>query len=150
MYVHMCITTRISSKQKWNMHKYGKQKVPCEGIDAQGISGSIYTRHLVCLFDVAVQIRCRNVYTVQSLERHRRWIAGYRRSSIDRVDEASSHEYALQKPDHPHTRASVILRTTISEAYSPTLSVLAEGGTGCLFATCVTGRASFSSILIRS
>jgi hypothetical protein len=29
-----------------------------------------------------------------------------------------------------HTRASVVLRTVILEAYSPTLSVLAEGGTG--------------------
>jgi hypothetical protein len=38
-----------------------------------------------------------------------------------RADEASSREYAPQKPDRPHTRASVALRTVISEAYSPTL-----------------------------
>jgi hypothetical protein len=49
--------------------------------------------------------------------------------SVGRADEASSREYAPQKPDRPHTRASVSLWTAISEAYSPTLSVLAEGGT---------------------
>jgi hypothetical protein len=50
--------------------------------------------------------------------------------SAGRADEASSREYAPQKPDRPHTHASVSLRTAISEAYSHTLSVLAEGGTG--------------------
>jgi hypothetical protein len=50
--------------------------------------------------------------------------------SVGRADEASSHEYAPQKPDRPHTRASVALRTATSEAYSPTFSVLAEGGAG--------------------
>lgn len=50
--------------------------------------------------------------------------------SVSRADETSSHEYAPQKPDRPHTRASVALRTTISEACSPTLYVLAEGGMG--------------------
>jgi hypothetical protein len=69
MYVHMCITTRISSKQQWNMHKYEEQSVPSGGTDAQGTSGSIHTRHLVCLFDVAVRSRCRKMYAVQSLER---------------------------------------------------------------------------------
>jgi hypothetical protein len=49
--------------------------------------------------------------------------------SAGQADEASSHEYAPQKHDRPHTRASVALRTAISEAYSPTLSVLVEGGT---------------------
>jgi hypothetical protein len=49
--------------------------------------------------------------------------------NIGRTDEASSHEYAPQKPDRLHIRASVALRTTISEAFSPTLSVLTEGGT---------------------
>jgi hypothetical protein len=38
------------------MHKYEKQKVSCGGTDAQGISGSIHTRHLVCMFVVAVQL----------------------------------------------------------------------------------------------
>jgi hypothetical protein len=47
-----------------------------------------------------------------------------------RADEASSREYAPQKPGRPYTRASVSLRTAISEACSPTLSVLAEGGMG--------------------
>ena len=50
------------------MHKYEKQKVPCEATDAQGISGSIHTRHLVFIFDVVVQIRCRKMYAVQSLK----------------------------------------------------------------------------------
>jgi hypothetical protein len=50
--------------------------------------------------------------------------------SVGQADEASSHEYALQKPDRPHTRVSVALRTAISEACSPILSVLVEGGTG--------------------
>jgi hypothetical protein len=35
-----------------------------------------------------------------------------------------------KKPNRPHTRASVALRTVILEACSPTLSVLAEGVTG--------------------
>jgi hypothetical protein len=37
-----------------------------------------------------------------------------------------------QKSDPPHTRASVSLWTVISEACSPTLSVLAEDGRGCV------------------
>jgi hypothetical protein len=49
--------------------------------------------------------------------------------SVGWVDEAISREYAPQKLDRPNTRASVSLRTAILEAYSPTLSVLAEGGT---------------------
>jgi hypothetical protein len=69
MYVHVCITIHISSKQQRNMHKYEEQSVPCGGTDAQGISGSIHTRHLVCLFDVAIRSRCRKMYVVQSLER---------------------------------------------------------------------------------
>jgi hypothetical protein len=69
MYVHVCITTLISSKQQQNMHKYEEQSVPYGGTDAQGISGSIHMRHLVCLFDVAVQSRCRKMYAMQSLER---------------------------------------------------------------------------------
>jgi hypothetical protein len=51
-------------------------------------------------------------------------------TSVCRADEASSREYTPQKPDRPHTHASVALWTTISEACSLTLSVLAEGGTG--------------------
>jgi hypothetical protein len=38
------------------MHMYGKQKVHYGETDAQGISGSIHMRHLVCMFNVAVQI----------------------------------------------------------------------------------------------
>jgi hypothetical protein len=37
--------------------------------------------------------------------------------SVGRADEASSREYVSKKPDRPHTRASVALRTAISEAY---------------------------------
>jgi hypothetical protein len=48
--------------------------------------------------------------------------------SVGRVDEASSREYAPEKPDHPHTRASVAMRNAISEVCSSTFSVLAEGG----------------------
>jgi hypothetical protein len=51
------------------MYKYEEQSVPYGGTDAQGISGSIHMRHLVCLFDVAVRSRCRKMYAVQSLER---------------------------------------------------------------------------------
>jgi hypothetical protein len=50
--------------------------------------------------------------------------------SVGRADKSSSHEYAPQKRDRTHTRASVALRTTISEACSPTLSMLVEGGMG--------------------
>jgi hypothetical protein len=35
---------------------------------AQGISDPIHTRHLVCMFDVVVHNRCRQMYAVQSLE----------------------------------------------------------------------------------
>jgi hypothetical protein len=55
MYVHVCITTQISSKQQQNMYKYEEQSVPSGGTDAQGISSSIHTRHLVCMFDVVVR-----------------------------------------------------------------------------------------------
>jgi hypothetical protein len=56
------------------MHKYEEQSVPYGGTDAQGISDSIHTRHLVCLFDVAVQSRCMKMYAMQSLERSSRRI----------------------------------------------------------------------------
>jgi hypothetical protein len=105
------------------MHKYEEQSVPSGGTDAQDTSGSIHTRHLVCLFDVAVRSRCRKMYAVQSLER-----SPGRRTAVD--DHASSREDAPQKSDRPHTRATVSLRSVISEACSPTLSVLAEDGTG--------------------
>jgi hypothetical protein len=50
------------------MHKYKEHIVPYGGTDAQGISGSIHTRHLVCMFDVVVRSRHRQMYVVQSLE----------------------------------------------------------------------------------
>jgi hypothetical protein len=54
------------------MHKYEEHSVPRGGADAQGISGSIHTRHLVCMFDVVVRSRCRQMYAAQSLEWCRR------------------------------------------------------------------------------
>jgi hypothetical protein len=106
------------------MHKYKEQIIIYGGTNAQGISGSIHTRHLMCMFDVVIHSRCRQMYAVQSLERP----ATRNLISVAQADEASSRECAPQKPDRPHTRASVALRTVISEAFSPTLSVLVEGG----------------------
>jgi hypothetical protein len=54
------------------MHKYKEHIVPCGGTDAQGISDSIHTRHLMCMFDVVVRSRHRQIYALQSLERIRR------------------------------------------------------------------------------
>jgi hypothetical protein len=54
------------------MYNYKEQNVPCGGTNAQGISGSIHTRHLVCKFDVVVRSRRRQMYAVRSLERRRR------------------------------------------------------------------------------
>jgi hypothetical protein len=51
------------------------------------------------------------------------------RISVGRADRASSREYTSQKLDCPHARASVALQAVISDACSPTLCVLAEGGT---------------------
>jgi hypothetical protein len=62
------------------MHKYGNLKVPCD------ISGSIHMRHLVCMFDVVIQIRCRQVYTVQSLER--RWRQRTETALVERMKRA--------------------------------------------------------------
>jgi hypothetical protein len=53
------------------MHKYKEQIVSCGGTDAQGISVSIHTRYLVCMFDVVVRSRCRQMYAMQSLKRRR-------------------------------------------------------------------------------
>jgi hypothetical protein len=77
----------------------------------------------VCMFDVVDAGRCTQC-SPRTVPTTKNWI------STGRADGASSREYAPQKPDRPHTRASVALRTAISEACSPTLSVLAEGGTG--------------------
>jgi hypothetical protein len=97
------------------MHKYEEQSVPCRGTDAQGISDSIHMRHLVCLFDVAVQSRCRKMYAVQSLERspgritaalvapERRRTAGCRRSAgTNRSHEQSRRRSPkILSPTHP-------------------------------------------------
>jgi hypothetical protein len=79
-----------------------------------------------------VYVRCSRTQSMQADVRSevprtalmtKNWI------SVGRVYGATSREYAPQNPDRPHTRASVALRTAISEACSPTLSMLAEGGT---------------------
>jgi hypothetical protein len=54
------------------MHKYKEHIVPCKCIDAQGSNGSIHTRHPVCMFDVDVCNRYRQMYAMQSLKRRRR------------------------------------------------------------------------------
>jgi hypothetical protein len=46
------------------MHKYKEQIVPCEGTYAQGISGSIHMRHLMCMFDVVIRSQRRQMYAV--------------------------------------------------------------------------------------
>jgi hypothetical protein len=82
------------------------------------------------------------MYVVQSLERSPE--EGQQHASPEEDDEehdideaalgqtnhASSREYAPHKSDCSHTRASVSLRTVISEACSPTLSMFREDGTG--------------------
>jgi hypothetical protein len=109
------------------MHKYEEQKVSCICTDAQGISGSIHTRHLVCTFDVAIQIRCRKMYAVQSLERPQEEEPLGEDDEEPDVDVAALVELMKRAV---HTCASVSLRTAISKACSPTLSVFAEDGTG--------------------
>jgi hypothetical protein len=54
------------------MHKYEEQSVPYGGTHAQGISDSIHKRHIVCLFDVTVQSRCRKMYAVHRAGRNAR------------------------------------------------------------------------------
>jgi hypothetical protein len=51
------------------------------------------------------------------------------------TNEASSREYAPQKPDRSHTRASVALWTTISEACPPTLCARRRWDGDGLYAT---------------
>ena len=67
------------------------------------------------------------MYAMLSHERRRRRRTGS--ALVERTERAVASTLP-KKHDRPHTRASVALRTTISEAYSPTLFVLAEGGTG--------------------
>jgi hypothetical protein len=75
------------------------------------------------------------IYFYLFFEPQQKWIQSYFNYPflLSSSCKASSHEYTPQKPDRPHTRASVSLRTTISEVCSPTLSVLVKGGTvmGC-------------------
>jgi hypothetical protein len=98
------------------MHKYEEQKAPRRGTDAQGISDSIHTRHLVCMFDLAIQSRCRKMYVVQSLEwspEKEQQHASPREddeehdvdeATLGRTDNTSSREYAHQKSNIARTR----------------------------------------------
>jgi hypothetical protein len=80
----------------------------------------------MCMFNVVVRSRCRQMYAVSPSndtggeELDQCWLSG--RSEQTRV--------RSPKTDRPHTRASVSMRTVISEACTPTLSVLVEGGMG--------------------
>jgi hypothetical protein len=78
-----------------------------------------------------VYVQCSRTQSIQAVVRSavsRTALTTKNGISAGRADEASSRGYALQKPDRPHNCASVPLRTAISEACSPTLFVLAEGG----------------------
>jgi hypothetical protein len=101
------------------MHKYEKHSVPCGEIDTQGTVAS-FTRDISYAVDVARCTQCSPSNGTDDEESDQRWLSG----------QASSREYAPQKSDRSYTRASVALRTAISKVFSPTLSVLAEGGTG--------------------
>jgi hypothetical protein len=74
--------------------------------------------------------------------------------SNGRADKTSSREYAPQKPDRPHTRVSVALRTTISVTCSPTLCAYRRWDGDELYATClrmfvrVVTRSSLTSLYI--
>jgi hypothetical protein len=82
------------------MHKYEEQSVPCGGTDAQGINDSIHTRYLVCMFDVVVRSRCRQMYAVQFLERRRRRRAGS--TLVERTERAvASTLPKTWSPAHP-------------------------------------------------
>jgi hypothetical protein len=107
------------------MHKCKEQSVPCGSTDFQGISDSIYeTSH--------VYVRCSRTKSMQAYVRSVfPWTTStMNQISVGQAEKASNREYAPQKSDRPHTRASVPLRTAISEACSPTRSMLADGGTG--------------------
>jgi hypothetical protein len=68
------------------MHNHYEHNVPCRGTDAQDIVGSIHMRHLVCMFDLVVCSRCRQMYAVQSLEQRRRRRTGS--SLVERTERA--------------------------------------------------------------
>jgi hypothetical protein len=108
------------------MHKYKKRLYP---------AGDRYSRHqwLHSHETYHMYVRCSRTQSTQTDVRSvvpRTASATRNLISTGRANEASSREYAPQKPDRPHTRASVSLRTAISETCSPILSVLAEGGIG--------------------
>jgi hypothetical protein len=78
-----------------------------------------------------MHVRCSHTHSMQAGVRSvvpRTASTTKNQISVGRADEASSHEYAPQKLECPHTRASLALWTAILEACSPTLCVLTEGG----------------------
>jgi hypothetical protein len=83
------------------MHKYKEQIVPCGGTDAHGISGSIHTRHLVCMFDVVIRSRRNQIYAVQSLE----WIR--RQGTWSALDERTKRVVASTLPKNLIARIPV-------------------------------------------
>jgi hypothetical protein len=80
-----------------------------------------FTRDISC---VCVCVRCSRTQSTQA-DVHsavpRMASATRNLINVGRADEAGSREYAPQKPNRPHTYASVSLKTVISEACSPTL-----------------------------
>jgi hypothetical protein len=107
--------------------KYGNQRVksvPSEGSHAEGIGGSIRTRHSA-LSEVVDHSRCRKVFTVQSHE----WSLGRRRLYVPRAITSkkksaawtSSHEIVLQKPNRRTPGAS----SQADEGYGGTCSPVA-------------------------
>ncbi len=94
-----------------------------------------------------VYVRCSRTKSVQEDVRSAvpRTVAGKKNSSTRQLgktsneaagqtDHASSREDAPQKSDRPHTRASVSLRSVISEACSPTLCARRRWDENVLFA----------------
>jgi hypothetical protein len=85
------------------MHNYEEHNVLSGGTDAQGISGFIHTRHLMCMFDVVLRSRCRQMHSVQSLERRQR------RRTESALVERTERAVASTLPKNPitHTPAQV-------------------------------------------
>jgi hypothetical protein len=87
------------------MHKYKEQNVPCGGTDAQGISGSIHTRHLV-------YVRCSRTQLTQADVRSavpRTALVTRNSISVGRADGASTVARTLPKNLIAHTPVQVSL-----------------------------------------
>jgi hypothetical protein len=151
MYVHVCMTMH---KQETKVKHAQLLRTECT------MHGDLCSRHqwLNSYETSRVCFRCSRTQSMRADVRSavsRTAPTTRNRISVGRADGANSHEYTPQKPDRTHTRASVALWTTISETRSPTLSVLAEGGTGndlnaTRFRVRVTRRAFTSSVFIHT